>query len=106
MREEVHPEIQICLKGNSVAVNAQIAALLRLVDKTGSIPDACDMAQIDLLTAWQMLAQAEDTLGSPLFRYVQHKSILTEQARKLMDAYAGFETAVQAITDTQSEIDS
>ena len=96
MNVQVHPEIQIGRKGNGAAINAQIISLLHLVDETGSIPDACDMARLDLLSAWKMLAQAEDALGFPLFQYVQHKSFLTEKARKLMDAYDQFEAAVQA----------
>ena len=96
MNVRVHPELQIDRNGNSAAINAQVVSLLRLVDETGSIPDACDMAGLDLLPAWNMLAQAEDALGFPLFRYVQHKSCLTEKARKLMDAYDQFEAAVQA----------
>ena len=61
MNAQVHPEIQIDRNGNSAAINAQVISLLRLVDETGSIPDACDMARIDLLPAWNMLAQAEET---------------------------------------------
>ena len=87
MNAQLSPEIKIARNGNDGAINAQIISLLRLVDETGSIPDACDMAQIDLLPAWNMLAQAEDALGFPLFQYIQHKSYLTEKARKLMDAY-------------------
>ena len=96
MNVRVHPEIQIDRNGNSAAINAQVISLLRLVDETGSIPDACDMAGLDLLPAWNMLAQAEDALGFPLFQYIQHKSCLTEKARKLMGAYDQFEAAVQA----------
>lgn len=96
MNVQVHPEIQIGRKGNGAAINTQIISLLRLVDETGSIPDACDMARLDLLPAWEMLAQAEEALEFPLFQYVQHKSCLTEKARKLVDAYDQFEAAVQA----------
>ena len=97
MNAQVHPEIKIDRIGNGAAINAQIISLLHLVDETGSIPDACDMARMDLLPAWNMLAQAEDALGFPLFQYVQHKSCLTENARKLMDAYDQFQAAVQEI---------
>ena len=99
MNVRVHPEIQIDRNGNSAVINAQVISLLRLVDETGSIPDACDMAGLDLLPAWNMLAQAEDALGFPLFQYIQHKSHLTENARKLMDDYDQFEAAVQANAD-------
>lgn len=99
MNAQVHPEIQLCRNGNGAAINAQIISLLRLVDETGSIPDACDMARIELLTAWNMLAQAEDALGFPLFQYVQHTSYLTEKARKLLNAYDQFKAAVQANAD-------
>ena len=94
MNAQVHSEIKIDRNGG--AINAQIISLLHLVDETGSIPDACDMTRMDFLPAWNMLAQAEDALGFPLFRYTQHKSCLTEKARKLMDAYDQFEAAVQA----------
>ena len=90
MNAQDHPEIRIGRNENGGAINAQIISLLHLVDETGSIPDAFDMAQIDLLPAWNMLAQAEETLGFPLFQYVKHKSLLTENARKLMDAYKHF----------------
>ena len=96
MNAQFSPEIKIDRNGNGGAINPQIISLLHLVDETGSIPDACDMARIDLLPAWNMLAQAEEPLGFPLFQYVQHKSCLTENARKLMDAYDQFEAAVQA----------
>ena len=95
MNVQFSPEIQIGRNGNGAAINAQIISLLHLVDETGSIPDACDMARMDLLSAWKMLAQAEEALGFPLFQYVQHKSYLTENARKLMDAYDQFKAAVQ-----------
>ena len=85
MNAQVHSEIKIDRNGNGGAINAQIISLLHLVDETGSIPEACDMARMDLLPAWNMLVQAEDALGFPLFQYVQHKSCLTEKARKLMD---------------------
>ena len=83
MNAQVHPEIK--LDQNGSVINPQVISLLHLVDETGSIPEACDMARMDLLPAWNMLAQAEDALGFPLFQYVQHKSCLTEKARKLMD---------------------
>ena len=83
MNAQVHPEIKIDQNGG--VINPQVISLLHLVDETGSIPEACDMARMDLLPAWNMLAQAEDALGFPLFQYVQHKSCLTEKARKLMD---------------------
>lgn len=101
MNAQVHPEI--LLDRNGSAIDPQIISLLRLVDETGSIPDACDMARIDLLPAWNMLAQAEDALGFPLFQYIQHKSRLTEKARKLMDACDQFEAAVQANAKTLYE---
>ena len=101
MNAQVHPEIK--LDRNGGVINPQVISLLHLVDETGSIPDACDMARIDLLPAWNMLAQAEDALGFPLFQYVQHKSCLTENARKLMDAYDQFEAAVQANAKKLSE---
>ena len=94
MNAQVHPEI--LLDRNGSVINPQVISLLHLVDETGSIPEACDMARMDLLPAWNMLAQAEDALGFPLFQYIQHKSCLTEKARKLMDAYDQFEAAVQA----------
>ena len=103
MNAQVHPEIQIDRNGNGCVINPQVISLLRLVDETGSIPDACDMARIDLLPAWNMLAQAEDALGFPLFQYIQHKSYLTEKARKLMDAYDQFEAAVQEKSKTLYE---
>ena len=96
MNAQDHPEIRIDRNENGGSINAQIISLLHLVDETGSIPEACDLARIDLLPAWNMLAQAEDALGFPLFQYIQHKSCLTEKARKLMDAYDQFEAAVQA----------
>lgn len=95
MNAQAHPELQVSLKGSGIAIDSQIAALLHLVDETGSIPDACDMAKMDLLAAWQMLAQAEDALGFPLLRYVDHRSILTEQTRKLLDAFDGFQVSLQ-----------
>lgn len=95
MNVQIPPEVQIDRNGSGATINAQIISLLHLVDETGSIPDACDMARMDLLSAWKMLAQAEDALGFPLFQYVQHKSYLTENARRLMDAYDQFKAAVQ-----------
>ena len=93
MNAQVHPEIK--LDQNGSVINPQVISLLHLVDETGSIPEACDMARMDLLPAWNMLAQAEDALGFPLFQYVRHKGCLTENARKLMDAYDQFQAAVQ-----------
>ena len=103
MNAQDHPEIRIDRNENGGAINAQIISLLHLVDETGSIPEACDLARIDLLPAWNMLAQAEDALGFPLFQYIQHKSYLTEKARKLMDAYDQFEAAVQEKSKTLYE---
>lgn len=99
MNAQDHPEIRIDRNENGGAINAQIISLLHLVDETGSIPEACDLARIDLLPAWNMLAQAEDALGFPLFQYIQHKSYLTEKARKLMDAYDQFPQQM-CITDS------
>ena len=65
------------------------------MDETGSIPEACDRAGIDLLQAWNMLARPEDALWFPLLQYIQHKSCLTEKARKLMDTCDQFQVAVQ-----------
>ena len=64
MNARYHPDLKLDQGG---VLSGQILCLPRLVDETGSIPEACDRAEIDLLQAWNMLVRPEDALCFPCF---------------------------------------
>ena len=64
MNAQVHPEIK--LDRNGGVINPQVISLLHLVDETGSIPDACDMAR-KLMDAYDQFEAAVQANAKKLY---------------------------------------
>jgi len=81
-------------------VDRKLIVLLRLIQQTQSVRDACTRMQISYSLAWNTLNGAEDSLGYPLL--LRNKggpsgagSLLTEKGLQLLTACDRFESAAQ-----------
>lgn len=102
-KQLTRPVLGVALDRGVPFFDARLSALLHLVDETQSVRDACRMLQISYSAAWQMLNRAEAVTGFPLiFRNrggpSGKGSLLTEKGRRLMEAYDGFSTEMERIS--------
>ena len=97
------PVIQVDLRSCSTICDAQLSMLLHLVERTGSVRDACSLMQMSYSAAWNLLNQVEDELGFPLVTRLRggsvgSGSVLTDKGRRLMESYDRFTGELDLIT--------
>lgn len=77
-------------------VDGKLVVLLRLIQETQSVRDACNRMQVSYSTAWNLLNAAEDALDYPLVSRNKggpsgSGSLLTEKGQRLLAACEQFE---------------
>lgn len=81
-------------------IDGKLVALLRLIQETQSVWDACNRMQISYSTAWNLLNAAEDALDYPLVSRNKGGpsgcgSLLTEKGQNLLAACERFGAAAR-----------
>jgi molybdate transport repressor ModE-like protein len=95
----IQPALTVSLARNKEFFTAELAAFLKLVDKTGSMNASCQQMGIAYSRAWTMVNQAENQLGYPLIERLAGgkgggSSRLTQECIKLTRKYDQFSDAL------------
>lgn len=94
-------DVRVTLAATGTFFGPGMVTLLRQIDETGSVMEACSVSRISYSKAWKMLRTAEETLGMCLVeRQAGGKSggsaRLTERARALIAFYEELEQGISA----------
>lgn len=87
-----HPIITVRMAGENVFFGPGVSMLLKELESTGTMKDACRISGLSYSKAWKILNTAEKELGFPLVQRLHGgKSgggcIVTEQGKRLMQQY-------------------
>ena len=98
------PVMDVAIHGSTLLYDPRLSTLLRLVEYTKSVQDACSLMQMSYSTAWHMLNHVEEELGVPLVMRNRGGAsgagtILTEKGKRLMDAYDQFAAQMKKEAD-------
>ena len=93
------PLLDISVTGETLLLEPRLIKLLRLVDALRSVRAACEISGMSYSIAWNMLNSTEERLGYPLITRNQggrsgSGSELTDDGRRILEAYTGFENAM------------
>ena len=96
----MRPVIELSLEKESKFFDSQIAILLELIDKTGSVKTACQRIQMSYSKGWKILNSIEEQAGFALVSRTQGgprggSSKLTPEGRLLLDRYRKYEKAMK-----------
>ena len=95
----VRPVVSVALAREKVFFDRRTAMLLRLVDETASVRTACRRMQMSYSSGWNVIRALESQLNHTLVQRSQGgagggKSRLTEDGRRLLEAYEAYTTAL------------
>lgn len=96
-RKLTRPVLDFSIARGKQLLDSKLVTLLRLIQETQSVREACGRMQISYSAAWNLLNSAEDALGYPLV--LRNKggpsgsgTLLTEKGSRLLSAYDQFES--------------
>ena len=100
----IRPVVSLSFARETEFFDANIAALLRLVDETHSVRSACQRIQISYSSGWNAIRRLETQLGMSLVDRTQggphgSRSELTKSARKLLKCYELLSDALRKKAD-------
>ena len=104
MENRLHPVLSIRIFGGGKCFGPGIAELLRRVDAQGSLRAAAKDMGMAYSKAWTITKNAESELGFPLLRSQTGGkkgggAVLTDKARRLLDAYDRYCERLRAYGD-------
>lgn len=103
-RQLIRPVVHVELVREKPFFDEQIAALLSLVEETQSVRTACKRLQISYSTGWNIIHTLESQFSRTLIERSQGgagggKSRLTDDGRRLIDAFKRYQQAVRQTAD-------
>ena len=91
---KLHYGLSLRLYFEEKAFGPGMVALLRAVEKTGSLQRAARSMNMAYSKAWRIVGEAEQALGIPLiYRMRKNGSSLTKEGEKMLAAYEEAERA-------------
>lgn len=95
----VRPVVSVALAREKVFFDARTAMLLRLVDETASVRTACQRMQMSYSSGWNVIRALESQMNRTLLQRSQGgsgggRSLLTEDGRRLLEAYEAYASAL------------
>ena len=103
-----HPKIQVSIAGDEMFFGPGPHRLLKIVDETGSVKDACNEMGLSYSKAWKILNRIEAQLGREVVIRSRggttggHTEV-TEFGRKYLDVYEKYNASIQDFA--QKEMD-
>ena len=96
----IRPVVSVSLAKEKPFFDDKIAMLLSQVDDTNSVRTACQRMQISYSTGWNIIRTLESQFNRTLIERSQGgagggRSRLTEDGRRLIDAFEQYETALR-----------
>ncbi len=103
-RQLLRPTVEVSLMRENKLFDRDISLLLRVVEYTGTVKEACEQLRISYSKAWGMLSEMEENLG---FALIERRpggemgggSRLTEEGRKLLFKYEALVDGIRAFAD-------
>lgn len=100
----MRPQLRISLAGRHTFWEPELVNLLREIETSESVRDACIKTGISYSKGWHLIQSAESELGYPIV--IRHaggreggNTILTEDGREMMRKYSAFEKSVRKAAD-------
>ena len=96
----VRPVLSVSLAREKVFFDSRAAMLLKLIDETQSVRQACQRMQMSYSSGWNVIRTLESQLSRTLIRRSQGgagggKSSLTEDGKLLLERYEAFSDALR-----------
>ena len=104
MKNSLHPVLSVRIFGSEKCFGPGVAELLRRVDEHRSLRAAAKAMEMAYSKAWTITKNAERVLGFPLLASKTGGrqgggAVLTEEARRLLDAYDSYCLRLRAFAD-------
>ncbi len=96
----IHPKIQVSIAGNEMFFGPGPYRLLQIIDRTGSVREACNEMGLSYSKAWKILNRMEAELGCAMVirsrgGMTGGHTVLTEFGTRYMELYEEFNDSVQ-----------
>lgn len=100
-RQLLRPQVEISLWNQDRILDSAMATLLRVIDYDGTVKEACQRMGISYRKAWNLLARAEENLGTALVERIAGgeyggRSRLTKAGEDLLRRYELLEDRVMS----------
>ncbi len=107
-KSNIHPKIQVSIAGEEMFFGPGPYRLLKIVERTGSVRDACNEMGLSYSKAWKILNRMEVELGCEMVIRSRGgttggHTVVTEYGRRFMEIYEQFNESVQRFAQAEME---
>ena len=102
--EELKFKIRLRIYKNDLVFGPGVAELMRLVEETSSLSEACRRMDMAYSKGWKIIKRAETDLGVPLMKGTRGgetggQTVLTEEGRDVLRRYAEMKAELDAAAE-------
>ena len=99
-KREIHPKIQVSIAGDEMFFGPGPYRLLKIVEETGSVREACNEMGLSYSKAWKILNRMEDEMGRNMVIRSRGgttggHTVVTDFGKEYMKVYEQFNQSVQ-----------
>ncbi len=100
-KEAIHPKIQVSIAGEEMFFGPGPYRLLKIIDETGSVREACNEMGLSYSKAWKILNRMENEMGRKVIIRSRGgseggHSTVTEFGKEYLKSYEEYNESVQA----------
>ncbi|RGX93219.1 LysR family transcriptional regulator [Roseburia sp. OF03-24] len=107
-KRKLHEQVRLRIYGDELIFGPGIAQIMELVEKTGSLSEACRQMQMAYSKGWRIVKRAENELGFSLMTGNSGgkgggNMTLTEQGRNFLEKYQAMDAELKKDAQTLFE---
>lgn len=107
-KRKLHEQVRLRIYGDELIFGPGIAQIMELVEKTGSLSEACRQMQMAYSKGWRIVKRAENELGFLLMTGNSGgkgggNMTLTEQGRNFLEKYQAMDAELKKDAQTLFE---
>ena len=104
-KRKLHEQVRLRIYGDELIFGPGIAQIMELVEKTGSLSEACRQMQMAYSKGWRIVKRAENELGFSLMTGNKGggNMTLTEQGRNFLEKYQAMDAELKKDAQTLFE---
>ena len=107
-KEAIHPKIQVSIAGEEMFFGPGPYRLLKIIDETGSVREACNEMGLSYSKAWKILNRMESEMGRKVIIRSRGgstggHSTVTDFGRQYLKGYEEYNDSVQAYAKKEME---
>ncbi len=107
-KEAIHPKIQVSIAGDEMFFGPGPYRLLKIIDETGSVREACNEMGLSYSKAWKILNRMESEMGRKVIIRSRGgssggHSTVTGFGKQYLKVYEEYNASVQAYAKKEME---